>query len=417
MENYALTIEYENEIRLLKKEKKNNHRYLSENDVITFFFEPKTSTVDIFVGDDFQSQQFSQSLTDFPFRKPFSFSLPRKYLIEASRHRKSGIPLCLYIEKESDHYLVDVMYIDRLREYLADTTLAAHIELRNKLREMPFQTVKKSQLEKLLHEVNTHEPLNFVEHRHLENCFKIQRGESIEYYAIPSDVIFPISFTLNETALDHLKTATKLAKTDTVELLMHDNQFSFRSDNILLTYQLDGLDAFQQRQPQPLTTELSMVIDIFQFKEEIDDNDKYDEIRASNINYLLVHEQKLTICAYTDHSHHALEVQVHQINDADEAKLYLVDLSEIKKLRIKDLTTANQMKISVVKNDIGERNLAFYHARDPHHPYAMVKLEYLPSELPTMLSAKARLQAKPQKNEEQKEKVMKQQDMFGYDNL
>ena len=117
MENYALTIEYENEIRLLKKEKKNNHRYLSENDVITFFFEPKTSTVDIFVGDDFQSQQFSQSLTDFPFRKPFSFSLPRKYLIEASRHRKSGIPLCLSIEKESDHYLVDVMYIDSLRVF------------------------------------------------------------------------------------------------------------------------------------------------------------------------------------------------------------------------------------------------------------------------------------------------------------
>lgn len=417
MEKFDLTIEYENEIRLLKKEQQNNHRRLSENDVITLFFEPKEAQLDIFVGDDFQSQQFSQALTDCPFRKPFSFSLPRKYLIESSRHRESGMPLCLSIEKERDHYLVDVMYIDRLREYIADTTLAAHIELRNKLREMPFQSVKKSQLERLLHEVNTHEPLNFVEHRHLENCFKIQRGESIEYYAIPSDVTFPISFTLNETALDHLKTATNLATSDTVELLMHDNQFSFRSNNSLLTYSLNGLDAFQQRQPQPYSAELSMIIDIFQFKKEIDNNEKHDEIRESNINYLLIHEQGLTICAYTDHNHHARNIQVHQINDVDEAKLYLVDLSELRKVRIKDLTTADRMKIAVLKNDSGERNLAFYHARDPHHPYTMVKLEFLPSELPTMLSAKSRLQAKPGKNKQQKEKDTKQQDLFGYDNL
>ena len=394
------------------------HKNLSDTDVVSFFFEPKQSTVEIILGNEHQALNFYVPFTDPQFRKSFSFSVPRQYLIESNKHKSKHEPLCISVEKMPEHFVLDVMNIDKLREYIADTTYQPHLDLRQKLGTLPFQKVRKSQLQRLLYELNQYELLNFVEHNHLSKTLKIQHGDTVENYSLPNDLNLPVSFTLNKTALKNIKSAVTQAKSDNIELLMHDNQVSFRCDDVLITHALDGLETFQQKYAQSTDKELTLIVDIYMVKKEIDAYFKnYAEIKQANINYLLIHDKELTLCAYTDHNRNASQVPVHDITGTDKSQLYLVDLSEFRDVEIKDLTNAQQMQIAVLKDASGERKLAFYQRLTPHHPYATIKLESIPHELPTILAAKSRLKAKQQESKASKAKSAQQSDMFGFKDL
>lgn len=418
MAKFVITLEENQQALLLKNVLGTVHKNLSDSDVVSFFFEPRHSTIEILCGNEQQSLNFHIPFADPQFRKNFSFSVPRQYLIESSKHKSAHTPLNIAVEKMPEHFVLDVMNIDKLREYIADTTYQPHIDLRQNLSTLPFQTVSKSQLQRILYEIKAHEPLNFVEHNHFDKTLKVQQGDVVQKYSLPNDLEFPISFTFNNFALENLTTTISQAKSNDIELLMHDNKVSFRCDDVLITHCLDGLDTFQQQHPQTFENELTMIVDIYTVKNEIDAYFKsYAEIQQANINYLLIHEKELTLCAYTDHNRNASQVTVHEIVGTDEAQLYLVDLAEFRKVKIKDLTSAEQMKIAVLKSPSGERKLAFYHYRSPIHPYATIKLGSMPHELPTILAAKSRLKAKQQESKASKAKSAQQSDMFGFEDL
>lgn len=417
MAKFVITLEENQQALLLKNVLGTVHKNLSDSDVVSFFFEPKHSTIEILCGNEQQSLNFHIPFSDPQFRKNFSFSVPRQYLIESSKHKSAHTPLSIAVDKMPEHFILDVMNIDKLREFIADTTYQPHIDLRQNLSILPFQTVKKAQLQRILYEINSHEPLNFVEYNHFDNTLKVLQGEVVQNFSLTNDLEFPFSFTFNNIALENLTTTISQAKSNDIELLMHDNKVSFRCDDVLITHCLDGLDAFQQQHAQTFENELTMIVDIYTVKNEIDAYFKsYAEIQQANINYLLIHEKELTLCAYTDHNRNASQVTVHEIVGKDEAQLYLVDLAEFRKVKIKDLTSAEQMKIAVLKSPSGERKLAFYHYRSPIHPYATIKLGSMPHELPAILAAKSRLKAKQQASKASNASAQ-QSDMFGFEDL
>jgi hypothetical protein len=185
-----------------------------------------------------------------------------------------------------------------------------------------------------------------------------------------------------------------------------------------MTNSLVGVDSFKQREAQKYEAELTMVIDFYSFKKEIDAYLKYyRDIKLANTNYLLVDNKELTVCAYTERYHHASPVSVHDISGTDETRLYQIDLSEIKNVLITDLSSADKMKVKVLKNELGERKLGFYNTRNPHHPYASIKVDALPHELPVILAAKQRLQVKEKTNKARTAHETMNEDLFGFDDI
>lgn len=389
-------------------------------DCVSFFIEPSKDQpfVDIIVGNENQVQQSRLPVKDIPFRKAVSFSVPAPYLLECSRQKKPGESLTLSILKENERYTIDVTEIEKLRECVSNSPSQEHEKYREKMKDLSFESVKKTTLDRLLHEIDNYAPLNFVEVKSNENALKIQREETVDCHALPEQVSFPFDLTLNTNSLSDLKILSQTTDAKNIEMIMHDEAVSFRAGGIVITNSLIGVDSFKQREAQLYEAELTMVIDFYSFKKEIDAYLKYyRDIKISNTNYLLVDHKELTVCAYTERYHHASPVSVHNISGTDETRLYQIDLSEIKNVLITDLRSANKMKVKVLKNKEGERKLGFYNNKNPHHPYACIKVDALPHELPVILAAKQRLQSKEKTNKTRAAHEATPGDLFDFDDI
>ena len=75
------------------------------------------------------------------------------------------------------------------------------------------------------------------------------------------------------------------------------------------------------------------------------------------------------------------------------------------------------MKVKVLKNKEGERKLGFYNNKNPHHPYACIKVDALPHELPVILAAKQRLQSKEKTNKTRAAHEATPGDLFDFDDI
>ena len=133
MAKFVITFEENQQALLLKNVLGTVHKNLSDSDVVSFFFEPKHSTVEIILGNELQALNFYIPFADPQFRKPFSFSVPRQYLIESSKHKSAHAPLCVAVEKMPEHFVLDIMNIDKLREFIAPIQLISRISIYDKI--------------------------------------------------------------------------------------------------------------------------------------------------------------------------------------------------------------------------------------------------------------------------------------------
>ncbi|MDN3700427.1 hypothetical protein QWY96_05185 [Vibrio artabrorum] len=92
-----------------------------------------------------------------------------------------------------------------------------------------------------------------------------------------------------------------------------------------------------------------------------------------------------------------------------QEQLYSVNLNALSNVRIKDITSADQVKMTVLRNAQGELKLGFHNDEDGKHPYYSVPLEralQLLPELKRLIEFSQLLSKKP-----------KQNDLFGFDDV
>ncbi|PHZ58393.1 hypothetical protein CRG86_010225 [Photobacterium leiognathi] len=96
---------------------------------------------------------------------------------------------------------------------------------------------------------------------------------------------------------------------------------------------------------------------------------------------------------------------------ASEPNLYSINLSQLLKVNIKDITAMNSVTMRILKTRDGSRKLAFYNERDNDHPYSSIPITRNRNKddlnnMQNLLSI--------YKQQQQGDDV-KQQDMFGFD--
>ena len=79
--------------------------------------------------------------------------------------------------------------------------------------------------------------------------------------------------------------------------------------------------------------------------------------------------------------------------------VYRINLSALAKVKVKDVTTANQIKVQMLLGQDGKRKLSFYNEKDSTHPYESVDdIELAPEKMTKVLKAKKTLEEKIKKN-------------------
>ena len=103
--------------------------------------------------------------------------------------------------------------------------------------------------------------------------------------------------------------------------------------------------------------------------------------------------------------------------DCPKPSLYSINLSQLSRVPIKDITHAEQMKIAVLINDKGELKLGFYNDKDNAEPYhSVTDIEYASPKMELILQSKTKLETMlKQKNASGD--LDSQEDLFGFDDV
>ncbi len=103
--------------------------------------------------------------------------------------------------------------------------------------------------------------------------------------------------------------------------------------------------------------------------------------------------------------------------ECDKPSLYSINLSQLNRVKIKDITSANQMKIAVLINEQGERKLGFYNDKDNTDPYQSVTdIEYASPKMALVLQSKAKLENMLQQQNDIEDEDH-QNDLFGFEDV
>lgn len=195
---------------------------------------------------------------------------------------------------------------------------------------------------------------------------------------------------------------------------MHDDQVTLTIENQIYCHSLTELAEFRLRKTQHFNIELALTLNFNELKKEVRAYQEYPEAKKTKAAYLLIENSELTICSNTENCHFACPILVEDISGVSDARLYLVDLKEIKDAPITDVTSTEEMKVRVLIDDNGVRKLGFYNSKNNNHPYASIRIDAAQSEVNEILQLKKKQQAKATENQKIKQEANKQGDMFGF---
>jgi len=151
------------------------------------------------------------------------------------------------------------------------------------------------------------------------------------------------------------------------------------------------------------------VINIFEFKKELQDFKNIEEVSKANQALLYITSENVYLGAL---SSAGSVIRLHRKDiSVTHPQVYAVNLNAITKVKIKDITGAKEIKLTVLKNSNGERKLGFHNDKDKEHPYVSVPLELATSKLAEL---KQRIEAE---KELEQDLSGKQGDMIGFDDV
>lgn len=175
---------------------------------------------------------------------------------------------------------------------------------------------------------------------------------------------------------------------------------------------LESLSEFNNKPKANYTTEVKCVVKIYALKSEIEAYTRVHQIKHNNISLLYFTQNDVylsgfgcTVDSFQNLS--ALDITTKQ------PLLYNINLRQLLKVRIKNITELKGMTLRILKTADGSRKLAFYNEHDPKRPYASIPIELNTNN--NDLMAMQTLMAIY--NKQNQGDSCKQADLLGYDDI
>ncbi|MEZ8859723.1 hypothetical protein [Vibrio sp. 10N.247.311.51] len=323
--------------------------------------------------------------------------------------QKETISLQLRHDNQQDGIVLEGRTeLNSFRYALAQPACEHHLAFFDSVMTHPKQMIETKQALAICQLANTCTPFSVFEVNKDSNRVQIERDNDIIPFALPKGMNIDIDMALTPEAKHSLESIAQTTQSETLSVYIDDEQAMFSDGEQVYCHSLAPLRAYRERQQQHFELEAKVVIDVHEFKAERDNFQKIEEIKKTNQALLYLTPESMYFASLAPKVGALMALTTKSIITSQE-QLYSVNLNALSNVRIKDITSADQVKMTVLRSAQGELKLGFHNDEDGKHPYYSVPLERalpLLPELKRIIDISQLSSDKPEQN-----------DLFGFDDV
>lgn len=336
------------------------------------------------------------------------------------QHAPVGYPVCLAVEYEgkSPYPQVDVLMKHASRLYIQSRAVVdAHVDFIATLTSAPYQVFSTRSAMNVITLSESHKPLDAIEINKETQQVRIERDGEINVYALPQNIELNHNVLFNHESVLALAHLCERTKAKELRIYMTNEQVTFSDGMHAVSRSVASLRDYYKKKVRNDTTEVKLVLDIQQLKKDLDLYLQITPLKKANEALLYITEDSVMLASLQDETGsnrllHSTFIQ------CSKPALYQINLSEISKIKIKDITKSHQVKVEVLHDGHNGRKLAFYSDKGQVHPYVTITdIQEMSAKLQMMIDAKTRLQTLLNLQKAQGGAATQQHDMFGFDNV
>lgn len=315
-------------------------------------------------------------------------------------------------QSKNDSYVIGYANDHAVRRWQCVVACEEHLKYVASLAHKTFQTVSISALQPMLEVASSHCPLEFFKIDKAQHEITVQRDNDISTMLLPKDLIPEIDLVANQDGLDILKHTCQHTQSDTLMINVDNEQLTVTDGQHSQSCSLESLSDFYNKPKTDYTTEVKCIVDIYALKSEITTYTRINQIKHNNISLLYCTQNNVYISGFGFTVDSLQNLSALDIT-AKQPLLYNINLRQLLKVRIKNITDMKGMTLRILKATDGSRKLAFYNERDPKRPYASIPIE-LNTDNNDLMAMQALMAIYNKQNQGDS---CKQADLLGYDDI
>lgn len=266
----------------------------------------------------------------------------------------------------------------------------------------------------ILEIAETHRPFDTFEINKEEKKLKIERDNLVIPHSLPEELEPDFNLLLNKASVDQLHHLCQTTAANSIQIYTDDERAIFSDGQRTLTSSLLSLRDYAQKQEVQYRCELTLLVNIFEFKQQIDSYRNIALLKKANEALLYVDASCVMLAGLTSETGENRFISTKSIK-INTPTIYRINLSELSKVPINDITSAKQIKLQMLKNNEGDYKLGFYNDLDNLYPYASVyDVNIAPEKMDMALKAKVKLEEHLNMNQRG---FGEQMDAIGYDDI
>ncbi|MGO2343268.1 hypothetical protein [Vibrio litoralis] len=298
--------------------------------------------------------------------------------------------------------------MNSFRYALAQPACDHHLTFFNKVFTSPNETIDTKHVREICGVAGECAPFSIFEVSKDNNTVQFERDNDIIPIELPEGMKIGVNLAITPEAKRSLEVLAQNTKNKTISIYTDDDQVIFSDGQTVKSHDLGSLRAYREKQRQNFEAIAKMIVNIFEFKSERDNFQKIEEIKKANQALLYITQDSMYFASFTPQAGALMKLTTSSITTSQE-QLYSVNLNALAKIKIKNITTAKQFKMTVLRNTQGELKLGFHNDRDKEYSYDSVPLEHAQSLLPELKHIIETSELDSNANE--------QNDLFGYDDV
>ncbi|MCG9730954.1 hypothetical protein L1D44_14115 [Shewanella sp. Isolate13] len=312
-----------------------------------------------------------------------------------SKNTLDETPISIEVEygKQQKLPLLNGLMAQVSRLYIqAKPPIESHLAFLEQHKNQTYQVLPTDSARVILEVADSHQPFDVFELNKEQQKVRIERDNNIQTCALPENMDVTHGILLNKESVVQLERICHNSDAEQIQYYLDDERAIFSDGNRVSSSSLASLREYRLKKETVYRTEVKIIINIYDFKEDLKKYLSITPLKKANQALLYIDADYVMLASLVEETGSNRFIRTKHI-ECDKPSLYSINLSQLNRVPIKDMTSAEQMKIAVLINEQGELKLGFYNDRNNSDPYqSITDIEYASPKMELVLNSKAKLE-------------------------
>ncbi|WP_318480508.1 hypothetical protein [Photobacterium leiognathi] len=272
-----------------------------------------------------------------------------------------------------DTYVIRYTHDQGVRRWKCDSACQEHLDYFTTIGNKSYQSISVNALAPILNVAESHRPLEFFKIDKTKSEITVQRDNDVSTFPLPDDLEEKVDLVANQEGLSVLKHVCGNTQSDSIMFSVDNEQLTVTDGQHCYSRSLASLTEFENKSKVDYETEVKCVVDISSLKTEIETYTRVNQIKSNNLSllYIIDNEAFLSGFGFTVESFKSLSALS---ITAKKILLYNINLNQLLKVKLKNITDMKSMTLRILKAPDGSRKLGFYNEYDTERPYDSIPI-------------------------------------------